>query len=133
HRLSGHEEATKRASTLGGHSMRHASLTITAVAIAIGASAACSGAQTGKSSLILERSYTLPHVSGRIDHLAYDTKSHRLFIAELGNNSVDALDLDSGRTSRIERLKEPQGLGYLAKQDELVVALGGDGSVRFFS
>jgi DNA-binding beta-propeller fold protein YncE len=53
-------------------------------------------------------------------------------VAELGNGSVDAVDLSSGETHRIKGLKEPQGLAYLPDRNELVVASGGDGTVRFF-
>jgi DNA-binding beta-propeller fold protein YncE len=82
--------------------------------------------------LQLERTIPLPNVSGRIDHLAVDAPHQRLFVAELGNGSVDAVDLSSGATRRIGGLKEPQGLAYLADRNELVVASGGDGTVRFF-
>ena len=81
--------------------------------------------------LKLERTIPLPNVKGRIDHLAVDVPRQRLFVAELGNGSVDAVDLSSGQTRRIGGLKEPQGLAYLADRNELVVASGGDGTVRF--
>jgi DNA-binding beta-propeller fold protein YncE len=82
--------------------------------------------------LTLERTIPLPNVSGRIDHLAIDVPHQRLFVAELGNGSVDAIDLSSGATRRISGLKEPQGLAYLPDRNQLVVASGGDGTVRFF-
>jgi hypothetical protein len=82
--------------------------------------------------LELERTIALPNVSGRIDHLAVDVPHQRLFVAELGNGSADRIDLSSGEARRIEGLKEPQGLAYLPDRDELVVASGGDGTVRFF-
>jgi DNA-binding beta-propeller fold protein YncE len=87
----------------------------------------------GAPPLILERTIPLPGVSGRIDHLAIDPEGGRLFLAELGNGSVEAIDLASGRSlGRIGGLKEPQGLGYVPQRDELVVATGGDGMVRFY-
>jgi DNA-binding beta-propeller fold protein YncE len=82
--------------------------------------------------LTLERTIPLPNVSGRIDHLAIDVPHQRLFVAELGNGSVDAVDPSSGQTRRIDGLKEPQGLAYLPDRNELVVASAGDGTVRFF-
>src|SRR5262249_8428140 len=72
-------------------------------------------------------------VAGRIDHLAVDIAHRRIFVAELGNGSVDAIDLDSGAAHRITGLLEPQGLAYLPDRNELLVATGGDGSVHFFS
>ena len=53
-------------------------------------------------------------------------------MAELGNGSVDRIDLSSGERRRIGGLKEPQGLAYLPDRNELVVASAGDGTVRFF-
>ena len=83
--------------------------------------------------LVLERTIVLKDVAGRIDHLAVDTVHGRLFVAELGNGSVEAVDLKSGAAlGRITGLLEPQGLAYLPGRDELVVAGGGDGVVRFF-
>ncbi len=42
----------------------------------------------GSSPLVLEAKIALGNVSGRIDHLAIDLGRQRLFVAELGNNSV---------------------------------------------
>lgn len=94
----------------------------------------CSQAQSSGdvSSLVLERTIPLAGVTGRIDHLAADARQSRVFVAELGNGSVDVVDLTSGQVRRIADLKSPQGLGYVEGRDELVVASGGDGSVRFF-
>ncbi|MDB5692978.1 MAG: hypothetical protein JWO81_2041 [Alphaproteobacteria bacterium] len=94
---------------------------------------ACGSAQTSSAApLVLERTIPLPHVSGRIDHLAYDPDGRRLYVAELGNGSIDAVDVASGGTARIDGLNEPQGIAFLPAQAELVVACGGDGSVRFY-
>ena len=82
--------------------------------------------------LELERTIALPNVAGRIDHLAVDVRHRRLFVAELGNGSIDSIDLLSGERRRIEGLKEPQGLAHLPDRNELVVASGGDGTVRLF-
>lgn len=85
------------------------------------------------SPLVLERTIPLPGVSGRIDHLALDLRRGRLFVAELGNGSVDAIDLASGKAvHRITGLKEPQGVGYTPSADLVAVASAGDGSVRLF-
>lgn len=89
-------------------------------------------APAGPAPLAAERTIPLRDVAGRIDHLAIDVAHRRLFVAELGNGSVDAIDLDNGVSRRIAGLKEPQGIGYLSGRDELVVADGGDGTVRFF-
>lgn len=101
----------------------------------LGALPGCSSAEApaGPPLLAVERTIPLSNVSGRIDHLAVDLARRRIFVAELGNGTVEAIDLDNGRGRRIEGLKEPQGLAFLADQDELVVATGGDGLVRFYA
>nr|WP_246448427.1 hypothetical protein [Novosphingobium flavum] len=95
----------------------------------------CGKAQVsaGSAPLTIERTIQLDGVAGRIDHLAVDLRHRRIFVAELGNGSVDAVDLDSGASHHIGGLKEPQGLAYLPDRDELVVASGGDGTIRFFN
>jgi YVTN family beta-propeller protein len=70
-------------------------------------------------------------VSGRIDHLGIDTKRQRLFVAELGNNSVGVVDLAASKVlHRIAGLSEPQGVAYVPFADRIFVANAGDGSVR---
>ncbi|MFO1028000.1 MAG: hypothetical protein U1E70_22710 [Acetobacteraceae bacterium] len=82
---------------------------------------------------MVEQSIALPGVSGRIDHLSVDLKRRRLFVAELGNNTVDVIDLASASVvRRIAGLKEPQGLGFAPAADVLAVANAGDGSVRLY-
>ena len=48
---------------------------------------------TAISELALEKTISLGEVKGRIDQLAIDLGRKRLFIAELGNNSVGVVDL----------------------------------------
>ena len=76
---------------------------------------------------VLERTIPLPDVSGRIDHMAADLRRGRLFVAELGNGSVDVVDIASDKVvHRIAGLREPQGVGYLPGADLLAVANAGD-------
>lgn len=75
----------------------------------------------------------MPDVQGRIDHLSIDAKGERLFVAALGNNTLEVIDLKAGkRTKSIGQLKQPQGIRYVSETDRLYVANGGDGSVRIF-
>src|SRR5258708_41075 len=48
------------------------------------------------ASLTLTKTFPLNGVKGRIDHLAIDAKGRRLFVAALGNDTVEILDLDKG-------------------------------------
>jgi hypothetical protein len=87
-----------------------------------------------QSALDLEAKIPLGDVGGRIDHLAVDVARQRLFVAELGNDSVGVVDLAQRRVlQRLDQLNEPQGLGYVPALDALVVANAGDGSVRFYA
>ena len=45
--------------------------------------------------LTVEAKIALPGVKGRIDHLAVDVAEQRLFIAALGNGTVEVVDLKS--------------------------------------
>ena len=75
----------------------------------------------------------LGNVKGRIDHLAVDLARQRLFVAELGNNSLGVVDLKTRKFARrITGLREPQGVGYVVSTDTIYVANAGDGSVRLF-
>ena len=88
-------------------------------------------AQTAGVPLVLEGKIPLGEVSGRIDHLAIDTKRQRLFVAELGNDSLGVVDLAAGKVlRRIAGLSEPQGVAYVPFADSVYVANAGDGSVR---
>src|SRR6185503_5851459 len=86
-----------------------------------------------KDLLHLKAKIPLPGVGGRIDHLAYDAAGHRLFVAALGNNTVEVVDLATRtRLHPITGLHEPQGVQYLPTPGKLVVANGGDGACIFF-
>ena len=83
--------------------------------------------------LQLETKIPLGDVRGRIDHMAVDLKRQRLFVAELGNDSVGIVDLQKRELIReLPGLKAPQGVGYEPTTDMLYVANAGDGSVRLF-
>lgn len=91
------------------------------------------GLAPAAAPLTLERKIELPDVRGRIDHLTVDPKSRRLFVAALGNDTVEVIDLGAGRRAQTLRgLAEPQGVLVLPELDRLVVANGRDGSVRTF-
>ena len=86
-----------------------------------------------EAPLRLEASIALPAVAGRIDHLALDPKKGRLFVAALGNGTVEVVDLAAGKpTQTFLGLEEPQGVLFLADREALAAACGGDGVLRFF-
>lgn len=103
---------------------RWAALTMGAAAIA---------SPQAVAPLKLEQTIELPDVDGRIDHFAIDTRNRRLFVAALGNNTVEVIDLQSGKPLHtIRGLAEPQGLLALPDQNRLYVANGKDGTCRIF-
>src|ERR1700731_1591268 len=64
----------------------------------------------------------LPGVQGRIDHFTIDARRKRGMFSGLGNNSVQVVDVFTGRMiHHIEGLTEPQGTLYLAEWDKLFV------------
>src|SRR5947207_753357 len=114
--------------------MKSPHATIIAAALALLPTQAPTSAQTTEAAALqLEAKIPLGNVSGRIDHMAVDLARQRLFVAELGNNSIGIVDLNNRRVIRnIEGLKEPQGVAYVPSTDTLYVANAGDGSVRLF-
>ena len=80
----------------------------------------------GEPLLELTAAIALPMVKGRIDHLSVDVKQHRLFIAALGNNTVEVVDTSANRHIRtIQGFGEPQGLAFVPESNRLYVANGG--------
>ena len=94
---------------------------------------ALAAAQPAPGSLHLEREIPLPGIEGRIDHLAADAAGQRVFVAALGNGTLEIVDVAQGkRTAQIKGLKEPQGVAYVPDSGAVYVAGGGDGTVRSF-
>jgi len=89
-------------------------------------------AQEG-TTLRLVQTIPLPHVEGRIDHLAVDLQGQRLFIAALGNNTLEVLDLKtSTHLHTITGLHEPQGVVFLPEANIIAVTNGQTGTCDLF-
>jgi hypothetical protein len=89
-------------------------------------------AQEG-APLRLAQTIPLPHVEGRIDHLAIDLQGQRLFVAALGNNTLEVLDLQAGsHLHTITGLHEPQGVVFLPESNTIVVTNGETGACDLF-
>src|SRR5438876_1607018 len=84
---------------------------------------------SSQTPLTLVATIVLPGVEGRIDHLAVDTGAQRLYVAALGNNTVEVLDLkSSGHAKSLPGFREPQGIAVLPDAKLVAVANGqGDG------
>jgi DNA-binding beta-propeller fold protein YncE len=79
--------------------------------------------------LELVTTIALPGVKGRIDHLSADPATHRIYVAALGNDTVEVVDTQSGQRRTISGLGEPQGVLYLPDSDRLFIANGGSNRV----
>lgn len=86
-----------------------------------------------KPPLRLVQTIPLPNVTGRIDHLTVDLKGNRLFVAALGNNTVEVIDLRAVKQVRsIDGFSKPQGVYYVPTLNKLFVASGNDGTCKIF-
>jgi DNA-binding beta-propeller fold protein YncE len=84
--------------------------------------------------LRLVETINLPGVNGRIDHFAVDVNGKRLFVAALGNNTVEIVDLANASVAKeVHGFSEPQGIALLDDERLIAVASAGDGTCRFFA
>ena len=80
---------------------------------------------SSQEPLSFVRSIDLPGVEGRIDHLAFDGAGQRLFVAALGNNTVEVLDVKGGNQIKsLPGFREPQGIAVLPDARLIAVANG---------
>jgi hypothetical protein len=95
----------------------------------------CKGqTESGTDLLRLDKTISLPDVKGRIDHLDINLKEQIIYVAALGNNSLVAVDIHSGKIIySIKSLDEPQGVGYIPQHEEIFVANGGNGDCYFYN
>ncbi len=81
-------------------------------------------------TLRLTSSIALTGVDGRIDHMAVDRRTDRLFVAALGNNTVEVVDMKLGkRIKSLSGFSEHQGVLYLEKYNRLYITNGGNGNL----
>lgn len=83
--------------------------------------------------LLLKARIDLSGVEGRIDHFSPDLKGQRLFMAALGNQSVEVLDVAGAkRITTIRDVAEPQGIYFDSSTNRLFVACRKDGAAKVF-
>lgn len=89
---------------------------------------------TQNQSLQFIAAIPLPKVSGRIDHLTYDSKRHLIFVAALGNNTVEVVDFITKKVIHtIKDLDEPQGIAFIPDSNSIFIANGGNGECDVFN
>ena len=80
------------------------------------------------AALELVQTIALGGSPGRLDHLALDAQHSRLFVANLGNNSLDVVDLKAGKLRKqVPDQNKIQGIAYDPDLDRIFVGNGGDG------
>lgn len=86
----------------------------------------------GIATLSLGQTIALPGVHGRLDHMAISDRGMRLFVAALGNGSVEVVDLRGGRrVDSIAGLSEPQGVAALPG-NRIIVTNGGSSTAAIY-
>ena len=97
----------------------------------------CGGGQAPPyHGLTLVQSIPLgPEVGGRLDHLTFDAKRNRIFVAALGDDSVVCVDAYRGTVHRrlSQGISTPQGVLYVREVDVLFVANKYGGTVTAFA
>src|SRR5712691_11121665 len=89
-------------------------------------------AVSGQTPLTLVGTIALPNVEGRIDHLTIDTAAQRLYVAALGNNTVEVLDLrNSSHVKSVPGFREPQGIVFVPDAKLVAVANGQGEGMQF--
>jgi len=96
---------------------------------------ACKGQSSfGSNELFLKQTIPMNEVKGRIDHLDANLKNQIVYIAALGNNSLEVVDLKNGKSLHsVKGLDEPQGVVYIPQTNEIMVANGGNGQCKFYN
>lgn len=107
-------------------------LRVPAAIILIGAVAARPAGQS--QPLVLKSVIPLPNVEGRIDHLAFDAARGRLYVAALGNNSVEVTDpVNAIHVTSLAGFHEPQGIVVIPDStgfNSIAVANGNSGALQ---
>jgi DNA-binding beta-propeller fold protein YncE len=109
-------------------------LAVLLLTVFVGTSGCSAQEPFGTDQLLLSRTIPLSGVKGRIDHLDVNLKDRIVYVAALGSNTLEAVDLTSGKViQNIQGLDEPQGIGYIPQSQEIIVANGGNGDCYFYN
>jgi DNA-binding beta-propeller fold protein YncE len=107
------------------------SLAIAATLVMIGSAAVEMPEAQSAQALEALATIALPAVTGRIDHLAFDAARQHLFVAALGNNTVEVVDTAKNRHVRsLPGFHEPQGVAVLADANAVAIANGDTGTLQ---
>jgi DNA-binding beta-propeller fold protein YncE len=91
-------------------------------------------AAPAEPALELVQTIVLKGKAGNLDHLALDAKRNRLFLANKANNTLDVVDLQTGKlVKQVPGQAGIQGVAYAADLDRIFVGLGKGGFCNVFS
>jgi len=85
-------------------------------------------------ALKLTQTIPFPGVKGRFDHFAADVQGRRLFVAALGNDTLEVIDLAAGKRLRsLGGMRKPTGVLFLPQPNQVFVANGDDGTLKILN
>ena len=90
--------------------------------------------QTVTPGLKVQQTITLLGVKGKFDHFAMDEAGKRLFATAAGDQSVEVVDLTTGKV--VDSLKgfgKPHGIAWIASTETLFVSDGGKAELAIYS
>ena len=101
--------------------------------VSVGVLFAAIGANASPSLLRETQRIELPGVRGRIDHMAVDMANKKLFVNALGNNTVEVVNLGTGRVEKhLSGFAEPQGNLLVPELGRLLVTNGESAFAQIF-
>ena len=91
----------------------------------------CLSANAADAPPLLSQTIPLPGVNGRFDHFAMDAQRRLLFVAALGNDTLEVIDLAAGkRLQSVTGMSRPQGILSITDRGQILVANGDDGTLK---
>jgi YVTN family beta-propeller protein len=124
-------QSTGERRVMRGYERIRRAVVLVTCCVAMNAAAAAAG--DGEPLMEQVQSIALDGVEGRFDHFAVDPDGKRLYVAALGNNSLEVIDLAAGtRVKGVAGLDKPTGVRVLPDSGNVVVASGDDAKVRVY-
>ena len=72
-------------------------------------------------------------IAGRLDHMAYDAATDRLFLAAFSKGSLEVIDLKQGKLIKtVPGIPEAQGVAIAAGDKRVFVTSGDDGTLHVY-
>ena len=69
-------------------------------------------------------------IAGRLDHMAFDSATDRLFLAAFSKGSLEVIDLKQGKLiATLSGISEAQGVAIAPRDKRVFVSSGGDGTL----